>query len=110
MRDAAPHMYRALKALVAWIESEEPNSPPYLEQIQEQVEAALAMAEGRATGGGGLLTVDEAARQLTVKPGTIRSWILHRRIEFVRIGRSVRIPQLVVNRLIAAGRTEATHG
>jgi excisionase family DNA binding protein len=41
----------------------------------------------------GLLTVEETAELLGVKPSTVRAWI-HRRekLEVVKVGRAVRIP------------------
>lgn len=51
-----------------------------------------------------MLTVAEAARILGIKESTIRSWILKRRIGYVKLGRRlVRIPQKEVDRLIAEG-------
>jgi excisionase family DNA binding protein len=42
----------------------------------------------------GLLTVEQAAERLGVKPATIRSWILKReKIEVVKVGRLVRIKE-----------------
>ena len=56
---------------------------------------------------GPLLTVEEAALRLSVKPATIRRRILERRIDFVKIGRSVRIPERAVEKLIEAGLSVA---
>jgi excisionase family DNA binding protein len=56
---------------------------------------------------GPLLTVEEAALRLAVKPGTIRRRILERRIDFVKVGRNVRIPEQSIDRLIENGLTVA---
>ncbi|MFO0706711.1 MAG: excisionase family DNA-binding protein [Nitrospira sp.] len=56
---------------------------------------------------GPLLTVEDAALRLSVKPATIRRRILERRIDFVKIGRSVRIPERAVEKLIEAGLSVA---
>jgi len=51
-----------------------------------------------------LLTVDEAAAALTLKPKTLRAWIASRRIGYVRIGeRAIRIPAAEIDRLIDEG-------
>jgi excisionase family DNA binding protein len=53
---------------------------------------------------GKLLRVGEVAELLCVRVCTIRSWILHRRIPFVRVGRrSIRIPFSVVQRIVQMG-------
>ena len=39
-----------------------------------------------------LLTVTETAEALNVKPATIRSWLLRRKLPRVNCGRAVRIP------------------
>lgn len=49
----------------------------------------------------GLLSVEEAAADLAVKPATIRAWLLRRKIGCVRLSaRCVRIPRSEVDRLI----------
>jgi excisionase family DNA binding protein len=48
-----------------------------------------------------LLTVDQAAQLLSVKPSTVRAWILRKeKLEVVRLGRSVRITEVSVLALI----------
>jgi excisionase family DNA binding protein len=41
-----------------------------------------------------LLTVVEAAEVLRIKPATIRAWVLRRKINSFRVGRSVRIHEV----------------
>jgi excisionase family DNA binding protein len=48
-------------------------------------------------------TVVEAARELGISPFTVRAWIQHRRIGFLRLGRSVRIPESEIQRLLRVG-------
>jgi excisionase family DNA binding protein len=51
-----------------------------------------------------LLRVPEFAERLGLRPSTVRAWILHRRISFVRVGtRAIRIPETEAQRLLAAG-------
>jgi excisionase family DNA binding protein len=52
-----------------------------------------------------LLTVDAAAERLSTSPRFIRRLIAERRIEFVKIGRHVRISESALSRFINAGRT-----
>lgn len=48
-----------------------------------------------------LLTVQEAAEYLGIKPATIRAWILRReKIEIVKVGRLVRITEASIQKLI----------
>jgi excisionase family DNA binding protein len=47
-----------------------------------------------------LLKVNEAAEMLGLKPSTLRAWILRRKIEFVRVGRAVRIPAVAIAQFI----------
>jgi len=51
----------------------------------------------------GLLTVNETAEALGVKPSTVRAWI-HRseKLEVVKVGRAVRIPSESVAAFIQA--------
>ncbi len=55
-----------------------------------------------------LLRPEEAADWLGLRVSTIRSWILHRRIEVVRVGRrAIRIPASAVRKIIDAGTIPA---
>jgi excisionase family DNA binding protein len=48
-----------------------------------------------------LLTVDQTAERLGVKPATIRSWILRReKLEVVKVGRLVRIKEESIQKFI----------
>ena len=51
-----------------------------------------------------LLRIGEAAEQLALAEKTLRNWVGMRRVETVRIGRAVRIPQSEVLRLTREGR------
>ena len=51
-----------------------------------------------------LLTVEAAAERLSTSPRFIRRLIAERRIEFVRVGRHVRISESVLAEFIEAGR------
>jgi excisionase family DNA binding protein len=53
-----------------------------------------------------LLTVEAAAERVSTSPRFIRRLIAERRIEFVRVGRHVRISQSALNDFIDAGRVE----
>lgn len=58
---------------------------------------------------GPLLTVEETAVRLAVTTAAIRRRILERRIDFVKIGRSVRIPERSVEKLIEDGFSVAVN-
>jgi excisionase family DNA binding protein len=64
------------------------------------VNGANAMAQGR------LLTVDAAAERLSTSPRFIRRLIAERRIEFVKVGRHVRISESALAEFVDAGRVE----
>jgi excisionase family DNA binding protein len=57
-----------------------------------------------------LRSVTEAARALGVKDPTVRSWILQRRLEVVRIGRRVFIKTETIDSLISRGTVPALKG
>ena len=48
-----------------------------------------------------LLTLEEAARRLGLKPVTLRMWASARKIARCKLGRAVRIPESEIDRLIA---------
>jgi excisionase family DNA binding protein len=52
-----------------------------------------------------LKTVQETADQLGMAPVTIRTWMAARRIDYVKLGRSVRIPQREIVRIVEEGLT-----
>jgi len=54
-----------------------------------------------------MLTVEQAASQLGLKPSTLRAWVMKRRISYVKIGRAVRIPEKEIDRLISENTVPA---
>jgi excisionase family DNA binding protein len=48
-----------------------------------------------------MLTIYQAAQRLGIQPATVRAWIFRREhLDFVKVGRSVRIPEEAVERFI----------
>lgn len=54
-----------------------------------------------------LLRVEEVAQRLGVRQSTIRRMILERKIDYVKLGRAVRITDKAVDQKIAQGWREA---
>lgn len=54
-----------------------------------------------------LLTVPEAARRLGLKESTLRFWIWTRKIDYVKVGRAVRVNENTIVELIEAGTIPA---
>lgn len=54
-----------------------------------------------------LLTVEAAAERLSTSPRFIRRLIAERRIEFVKLGRHVRISESALAKFVDAGRKPA---
>jgi excisionase family DNA binding protein len=54
-----------------------------------------------------LLTVNQSAEQLGLSARTVWTWIYARKLEIVRLGRAVRIPQSSIDELIEAGTIPA---
>jgi excisionase family DNA binding protein len=54
-----------------------------------------------------LLTLPQAAEEWGIKVNTIRAWIYRREIDYVKIGRSVRISEDTIQKLIARGSVPA---
>jgi excisionase family DNA binding protein len=58
-----------------------------------------------------LLTIAEAAEELSLKPKTLRAWIAQKRVTVVRPGGwTVRIPESEIERIIAEGTVHAVEG
>jgi excisionase family DNA binding protein len=56
----------------------------------------------------GLLTVAQAAEILGLKEGTVRDWILRRKISYLKLnGKAVRIRPEVIERLLAESEIPA---
>lgn len=53
-----------------------------------------------------LLSVDQAGEALGTGPRFVRRLIAERRIEFVRIGRHIRLSETVLSAFVEAGRVE----
>lgn len=54
-----------------------------------------------------LLTVDQFAEALGLKPATVRQKVWRREIEFVRVGRAIRFRPELVEKLIQRGTVPA---
>jgi len=50
---------------------------------------------------GPLLSVEEAAEYIGIRPGTLRNWLSARRIAYVKVGRLTRVSSETLNRFIA---------
>jgi excisionase family DNA binding protein len=50
---------------------------------------------------GPLMSVEQAAEYLGVRPGTLRNWLSARRIAYVKVGRLTRLSSETLNRFIA---------
>ncbi len=57
-----------------------------------------------------LLRIEEASERLGWKPATIRAKILRREIEYCKMGRSVRISETVIAKLIAQNTIPVRRG
>jgi excisionase family DNA binding protein len=53
------------------------------------------------------LTIRQTAEKLGLSVHTVRSWVAKRRIEYVRLGRAIRIPRHAVTRLVQQGTVRA---
>lgn len=54
-----------------------------------------------------LLTIREAAERTNNRESTWRAWVLKRRVVVIKIGRSVRIPESEIERMIKEGTIPA---
>ena len=53
-----------------------------------------------------LLTIREASERLRLQESTLRKWVLQKRIAYCKLGRAVRVPTTVVEKLIREGYRE----
>jgi len=56
---------------------------------------------------GRLLTLRECSERTGHRESTWRAWVLHRRVPFYRVGRSVRVSERDLEELIEKGRVPA---
>jgi excisionase family DNA binding protein len=56
------------------------------------------------------LKIQQAASELNLSVACLRAWIAQRRITFIRLGRSIRIPKSEISRLMAEGSVTAKRG
>ena len=54
-----------------------------------------------------MLTVAQAAQRLGIKEGTLRLWLVQRRLAYCRLGRAIRLEENEVSRLIREGTIPA---
>ncbi len=54
-----------------------------------------------------LVAIPVAAAQLGLKPATVRDWIYQRKIDYVKVGRAVRISEDTIRALIERGTIPA---
>ena len=54
-----------------------------------------------------LLTLSQVSEKTAISHWTLRAWIRERRIDYVRIGRSLRIPEETVAKMIQEGLRKA---
>ena len=50
-----------------------------------------------------LLAIPEAAERLRIRPRTVRRWLSLRQIEYAKAGKSVRISEIEIQRIISEG-------
>ena len=88
-------------------------APTRTTRTRAKIRPRSVSATGQVPNGGAwqagaarLLTVDAAAERMSTSPRFIRRLIAERRIEFVKIGRHVRISESVLAEFIEAGRVE----
>ena len=55
----------------------------------------------------GLMSVEQLAEALGVKPATVRQWVWRRQIEYVKIGRSIRFRPETAEKMIEVGTVPA---
>jgi excisionase family DNA binding protein len=53
-----------------------------------------------------ILTINEVAGRLRLKPRTVRRWVFLRKIEYVKVGGTVRIPESEIKRIIDQGTVQ----
>jgi excisionase family DNA binding protein len=57
-----------------------------------------------------LLDIPQSAERLGIKPKTLRFWIWAGQIEYVKVGRAVRLRESTINQIIERGTVPARRG
>jgi len=63
----------------------------------------LGVSEVDMTSQKRMVNVQQAAEELGLSVACVRKWIAQRRMEYVRLGRAIRVPGAEIDRLIAEG-------
>jgi len=74
------------------------RAPISLDSGVADMRISPAAKDGRV---GRLLSVEEAAEYIGVRPGTLRNWLSARRTAYVKVGRLTRLSSDTLNRFIA---------
>lgn len=57
-----------------------------------------------------LYTIRAAAERLAIKPATLRFWIWTNRVEYIKVGRGIRISDDTIQTVIERGTVPAKRG
>lgn len=55
-----------------------------------------------------LLTIREASEKLGLRESTLRKWVFEKRIAYCKLGRAVRLPAVVIDKMIQESYRETS--